>query len=221
MIRKTPLESGEIYHIFTRSIANFQIFNNSDEFYRMMQLLRYYQYNNDLRFSDFLEMKLVQNSGFDIALKTITKDKNPIVQIVAYCLMPTHPHLILKQLADKGISVFMSNVLNGYTRYFNTRHKRKGPLWESGFKNVLVDTDEQLLHLTRYLHLNPVTAHLTEKPENWTFSSFKECLLNSSSTVICGFRDILDIKPASYKKFVNDRVSYQQELAKIKKLMLE
>lgn len=219
MIRKTPLASGEIYHIFTRSIADYHVFNDAIEFDRMMQLLRYYQFDNELRFSEFLDYKMVQSFGFDAALKTVTKDKSPIVQIIAYCLMPTHLHLILKQLTENGISTFMSNTLNSYTRYFNTKHKRKGPLWESEFKNVLIKDDDQFLHLMRYTHLNPVTAHLVEKPENWAFSSYKEFL--SQDGVICKFNDILDIKPSVYRKFVNDRISYQRELAKIKKIILE
>lgn len=221
MLRKIPLANGEVYHIFTRSIADYHIFNDASEFLRMIQLMRYYQFENELRFSEFLDYKLVQSFGFDSALKTITKDKKPIVQIIAYCLMPTHPHLILKQLNDNGITKYLSNILNGYTRYFNTKHKRKGPLWESEFKNVLVDSDEQLYHLSRYLHLNPVTARLVETPENWVFSSYREYISKANCAEICDFRDQMNIKPSSYKKFVNDQISYQRELDKIKHLILE
>src|SRR3990167_9679738 len=104
MIRKIPLTNGEVYHIFTRSIAKYEVFNDASEFLRMIQLMRYYQFENELRFSEFLDYKLVQSLGFDAGFKTIAKDKSPIVQIIAYCLMPTHPHLILKQLSDNGIS---------------------------------------------------------------------------------------------------------------------
>jgi putative transposase len=79
--------------------------------------------------------------------------------------MPTHIHLVLRQLKDGGISKFMSNILNSYSRYFNIKHNRKGPLWEGRFRKVLVGSDEQLLHLTRYVHLNPVTACLVDKPK--------------------------------------------------------
>ena len=220
-MRKNPLVIGEVYHVFTRSIANFLIFNNAEEFNRVIQLLRYYQFNNNPKFSDFLAQKSVQIFGFDSALKTITKNEKPIVQIIAYCLMPTHLHLILKQLEDHGISTFMSNILNGYTRYFNSKHKRKGPLWESEFKNVLVENDEQLYHLSRYLHLNPVTAHLVEKPENWVFSSYQEFISQSKDVEICDFMELIDIEPSSYKKFVNDQISFQRELDKIKHLLLD
>lgn len=222
MLRKNPLVKEEIYHIFSRSIANFHIFNDNTEFSRMMQLLRYYQVDNDLRISDFLELKLVKNVSFDVAFDKLIKGKNRLADIIAYCLMPTHIHLILKQLSDKGVSTYLSNILNGYTRYFNVKHKRKGPLWESEFKNVSVKNNEQLLHLTRYIHLNPVTAHLVEKPENWAFSSYNEYLSQTYKTsAICNFDGTLEIKPSLYRKFVNDQISYQRELAKIKNLIID
>lgn len=222
MMRKVPIVTGETYHIFSRSIANFQIFNNNQEFSRMTDLMRYYQIENTLRFSDFIELDVVHNKGFNNFLKIISKDKEAIVQIVAYCLMPTHIHLVLKQLSENGISNYMRKILDSYTRYFNLSHKRKGPLWESKFKSVLVNNDEQLNHLVRYVHLNPATAKIIDKPENWLYSSYSEYLGRMKSNLsICQFDDILNIEPKSYRKFVNDQISYQRELSKIKNLMID
>jgi len=136
--------------------------------------------------------------------------------------MPTHFHLILKQLKKGGISTFIGNVLNSYSRYFNTKHKRGGPLWEGKFKNVSVETDEQLLHLTRYIHLNPTSAGLVKKPEEWPYSSYLEYLGKIKKiNRICSYEDLIDISPLSYKNFVESRILYQRELAKIKHLILE
>jgi len=221
-MRKNPLVNGETYHIFTRSIADFHIFNNESEFQRMVQLLRYYRKEIELKFSHFLELKNTQKQGFNSAFEVISKDKNHSVEIIAYCLMPTHPHLILKQLNDNGISKYLSNVLNGYTRYFNIKHKRKGPLWESEFKSVLIENDEQLLHLTRYIHLNPVTANLIKRPEEWDYSSYKEYISDNNNTIkICDFDEVLEIDSDRYGRFVHDRISYQKELSKIKKLIMD
>ena len=111
-------------------------------------------------------------------------------------------------------------VLKSYSKYFNKKYKRKGPLWETRFKNVHVDTDEQLLHLTRYIHLNPVTALLVKKPEDWNFSSYKE-YLRESPRKICEFEEFIPIEKNEYKLFVEERIDYQKELAKIKHLLLE
>lgn len=211
----------QVYHVFTKSIAGFKVFNNDDEFCRMVRMLPYYQREKPVfKFSRFIELTKGGGSESNEDISVYSHEK--LVEIVAYCIMPTHLHLILEQLKENGISNFMSNILNSYTRYFNTKHNRKGPLWEGRFKNVLVKTDEQLLHLTRYVHLNPVTAYLVDSPEEWLASSYREYLSRvNDKNKICNYDKILDIEPSSYKKFVDDRAYYQRELAKIKHLLLE
>ncbi len=221
-MRKNVLVIGEVYHVINKSIAGFKIFNDDSEFSRMVEVIRYYQREKpEIKFSEFIESIGFQPNSSQAANYN-SDNKEKLVEIIAYCIMPTHLHLILKQLKENGISVFMSNVLNSYTRYFNIRHKRKGPLWEGRFKSILVETDEQLLHLTRYLHLNPVTAYLIDTPESWAMSSYREYLLRvNERNKFCRYDGILDIEPIAYKKFVEDRVSYQRELASIKSLLLE
>ncbi len=212
---------GEVYHIFNKSIAKFNIFNNEPEFSRMIQVMRYYRKENpSMKFSKFIKSSKVKLNN--IYRYVSFSDKEKLVEIIAYCLMPTHIHIILKQLKESGISIFMKNIFDSYTRYFNVKHKRKGPLWEGRFKNILIRTDEQLLHLIRYIHLNPVTAYLVSEPEKWQASSHLEYLLEiDNKDRICKYDGILDINPISYNKFVKDRICYQRELAKIKGLLIE
>lgn len=221
MKRKNELVEGQVYHIFSRSIAKFIIFNNDSDYQRMMNLIKYFQVKDPpTKFSFFMDLKSVEQNGFDNHFDLITKDQEKLVQIIAYCLMPTHVHLTLKQLKPKGISIFMGKVLNSYTRYFNSKYHRKGPLWESKFQNVLVENDEQLLHLSRYLHLNPVTARLAEKPQDWFFSSYSE-YLGKNDISFCQFKDLINLDPKQYKKFVLNRIAYQRELDIIKKQILD
>lgn len=181
-------------------------------------MLNYYKVENPpLKFSTFSEIK-----NKEVFHHKHFTSRNNLVEIIAYCFMPTHIHLILRQLKKDGISSFMSRVLNSYTRYFNVKNKRKGPLWESRFKNVEVITDEQLLHLTRYIHLNPVTANLVEDPHDWSFSSYKEYLGKKKlEECICNYSRLLEIVPEDYKKFVSARKDFQWELAELKELFLE
>jgi len=211
-----------VYHVFNRSIADFVIFNNATEFTRMLEVIQYYQIEKpSICFSEFTKLNDCKKSYVHNKPIFLAKKKK-LVEIIAYCLMPTHPHLILDELKDRGVSIFINNILNSYTRYFNIRHKRKGPLWESRSKKILIKSDKQLQHLTRYIHLNPVTAYLVDKPEKWKFSSYKEYLLKiSGDKKICNYDDILDIEPFSYKEFVEDRISYQRELAEIKHILIE
>ena len=96
------------------------------------------------------------------------------------------------------------------------------PPVSTDYKNVLIETDEQLLHLTRYIHLNPVTAYLIDNPKDWFASSYKEYLSEvTGDNKICNYADFLEIKPNLYKDFVEGNISHQRELAGIKDLLLE
>lgn len=217
--RKMPLAQGEIYHVFTKSIAGFKIFNSDKAYLRMIDTIAFYTLNKPpCKFSLWQpDTKPDTKPALDLG-----KDEEKIVRILAYCLMPTHIHLILEQLKEKGISRFVNLILKSYSKYFNESHDRKGPLWEGRFKNVLVGSDEQLLHLTRYVHLNPVTSFLVNKPEDWQFSSYKEYMGSiDSSKGICNFSAHIDVDKSLYAKFVENQINYQRELRIIKHLILE
>lgn len=206
-----------------KSIAGYKVFSNRRDYLRMQQMLRYFMIKENLpKFSQFVSREEVKQFGFETCLEKYFGDAKQHIKLISYCLMPTHLHLVTKQLHQNGISMFMLKLLNSYSRYFNTKYKRKGPLWVSRFKSVHVETDEQLLHLTRYLHLNPTTANLTDKPEGWEWSSYHEYLQPEDLKYpLSKFNGLLDVAPKKYQKFVNDQIDYQRELGKIKKLVLE
>ncbi len=92
--------------------------------------------------------------------------------IIAYCLMPNHYHLLLRQDGDLPLSRFINVLFNAYVQAFNLRHSRRGPLFEGRFRHVWVDREEYLLHLCRYIHLNPVMAGLAANPDDWPHSDY-------------------------------------------------
>lgn len=186
-------------------------------------MLVYYRISNmPMQFSNFMHLSSVKSEGFEQILKSMCDGSENLVQIIAYCIMPTHFHFILKQLRNNGITKFIGNLLNSYSRYFNLKRKRKGPLWVGPFKNVPVKTDEQLMHLTRYIHLNPVTASLVKKPNEWIASSYAEYIgLSEPEDRICDYDGLLSIDCDQYKTFVFDGIGYQKELLKIKTLLFD
>lgn len=216
--RKYPLVNGQYYHIFSRSIAKYIVFNNQNDYGRFIELANLYRYIDfNYKYSNFANLRIKMQKNVIDGL-----DKNrKLVEIVAYCIMPTHIHLLLKQIVENGISKYMAKILNSYTRYFNLKHHRKGPLWEGHFNNILVNSDEQLLHLTRYIHLNPTSAGLVEKPEDWEHSSYKEYINPELTSRLCNFDNLFDLNPTQYRKFVNDQKSYQRELSIIKSVMID
>ena len=211
--RKYPLVTGEYYHVFNKSIAGYRIFNGDLQYRRMVCSIQYYQYSNlNYCFSDFLRFKRVEREGFHKSLHLKRTKYSRLVEVIAYCIMSTHIHLALKQLLDNGISIFMGNILNSYARYFNRKHKRFGPLWAGRFQDVIIDSDEQLWHLSKYVHLNPTTAGLIDKPHNWIYSSYLEYLdVINQEERISQWEDVMELTPCEYKKFVNDQIDYQRK----------
>lgn len=221
--RLIPLVTDQIYHIINRGAAAQPIFLGKKDYQRALETIFYYQnLQPPLRYSFF--QRLPSDKRREI-LAYLRKRKEFFIDIIAYCLMPNHIHLLVKQLHDDGVSKFMSNFTNSYTRYFNTRKKRVGPLFQGKFKAVRIETDEQLIHVSRYIHLNPYSsyivkslAHLKEYP----YSSLLEYLFPEKSNlcnkemVLEHFRNII-----SYRKFLFDQSDYQRELDKIKHLLLE
>ncbi len=205
----------KIYHVFTKSIAGFQIFLSNKDYKRMLELLQYYKSNPILKFSEYKKLKNKIKIHYEKSHKT-----SYLVEIIAYCLMPTHLHLILEEIEYPGISEYMRKILDSYTRYFNKKIGRKGPLWEGRIKKVFVESDTQLLHLTRYVHLNPVSAGLVKKPEDWEYSSYKQ-YIGLEKEKICNKEKFLDILEKEYKEFVEDRIDYQRSLEFIKHIILE
>ena len=117
----------------------------------------------------------------------------------------------------------MSQFQNSYTRYFNTKYKRIGPLLQGVFKGVYVETMEQLLHVSRYVHLNPVVSFLVDEknPESYAWSSLTEYLKGGSPFLSC--QPILDQfkNPDGYRKFIVDHIDYAKKLSEIKHLLIE
>ncbi|MFH0991040.1 MAG: transposase [bacterium] len=95
-------------------------------------------------------------------------------KLLAYCLMPNHYHLIIHQIIPKAISKFIGSVCKGYVQAINIAYHRTGHLFEGKYKIKHIDDTPYLLHLSRYIHLNPVRARLVEKAVNWPYSSCKE-----------------------------------------------
>lgn len=118
----------------------------------------------------------------------------------------------------------LTNLQNSYAKYFNIKNKRQGPLFQSMFKAVRVETDEQFLHLSRYIHLNPYTSYLVNREQlpSYPWSSYPAYFENKLPEVV-NTKAILDLTGNinKYKKFVLDQAEYQKNLNTIKHLLVD
>jgi len=202
-----------IYHVFNKSISGFKILTDWTNCNRFLLTIDYYNNQlNQLSLSKYLVANKPGKYKNDNVL--IDKEENKI-KILVYCLMPDHYHLLFKVKQENLISKYLGNIENSYTRFFNNKFKRKGPLWQSVFKAVMIKTNWQLLHVSRYIHLNPTTASLVQKPEDWKFSSYKKFIEDDKNIP----REISISKNKTYRQFVEDQVEYQKKLKQIRKLI--
>ncbi len=170
MKRICPFENNSFHHVYSKSIYRYELFTCPEEYQRMIQLIVFYQYDGHKQpFSQFILNK--NNEQYMKTMSELYGQENSIVRLEAYCLMPTHIHLILQQLTDNGIPIFMGRLLNAYSRYFNLRHNRRGPLWESRFGNRVIGSEMVLNKCIEYVHYNPVKEALTKSPAQWPYSS--------------------------------------------------
>jgi putative transposase len=94
------------------------------------------------------------------------------VEIISYCLMSNHYHLLLRTQTT-SISIIMARINKHYADYYNNRHQVSGHLYEKPFYSKPVYDSVGLLEVSRYIHLNPIEANITVKPQNYRWSSFQ------------------------------------------------
>ncbi|PIR43419.1 hypothetical protein COV24_02665 [candidate division WWE3 bacterium CG10_big_fil_rev_8_21_14_0_10_32_10] len=218
-IRKYPLNTNEIYHIFNKTIDNKNIFINYKICNYFYNLSRYYRSEKGI--ISYSNLHRLSNENRNDYIKKITMLRYHRVEIISYNLMPNHFHFILKQKKDKGISVFISNVINSLTKIYNKQSRRLGPVFLPRFKSVLVETDEQLIHLSRYIHLNQYSSKIFNNKEDllkYPWSSFHEYIenpkkrLSNDKMILSLFNDNRN----RYKNFVLDNADWQRTRELIK-----
>lgn len=217
--RFQKLINGECYHVFNRSVQKEEILKSSKLLNRTLDLFGFYRFPQKLRYSYFQRLKDGLQNEYLKQLEKLT----PFIEIYAFSLMPNHYHLLLKQLQDKGIEKFLSNFQNSFAKYFNLLKDRNGPVFQCPFKAKHISTDAEFLHISRYIHLNPITSSIIdlEELDNYPWTSFGSYISKNNSLVntepiikICG-------SSLKYLSFVKNRADHQKKLNKIKHLIID
>ena len=204
--------NNELYHVFNRGVEKRTTFMDKRDYGRFIETMDYYKIKDP-------------PTRFSFRNRPIFMQKNApssvLVEIVCFCLMPNHFHLLLKQIKDNGISIFLNKLSNSYTKYFNTKHTRVGPLFQGSFKAIRIENDEQLLHISRYIHLNPLIDYLTKDLKTYPYSSYPEFL--GLKKGFCKKDIILGnfSSPLEYEKFVLDQEDYGRTIKQIERVLLE
>ena len=214
MERRIVFSEGEYYHIYNRGVDKRNIFMEGNDYVRFQKML--YVANS----TKPVVYKTIQG----VPLDKIERDEQ-IVAIGAYCLMPNHFHILVKEISEGGITRFMEKLGTGYSMYFNKKYNRTGFLFQGNFKAEHVDSDEYLKYLYSYIHLNPVKlidptwkevgirdAETTRVYlENYHSSSYPDYLgVDREEKLILSkneFPEYFD-KPKDFKEYINDWLEF-------------
>lgn len=135
--------------------------------------------------------------------------------------MPDHFHLLLYQEQKDAIPKLLKQVSNAYTLYFNKKYNRVGALFQGRYKAVSITSENQLIHLNRYIHLNPLISGLINNLTEYPWSSYSEFSTNSNG--LCKkdgiFARFMSLN--NYNEFMKDEKDYKEKLDKIKHLIIE
>ena len=203
-------EIGGYYHIYNRGVDKRDIYLSEADYQYFLLGLDYYRDSQ-------AKQPLSQTDTRRIdPLRLI---KQPVVEVLCYYLLPNHYHLLVREDSTHGVGTYLSKIQNSYTQYFNTHQHRSGHLFQGPFQIVQVETDEQLLILSRYIHLQGFTAQLTNSIES-PWSSVGGYL--ASEKTFCNTKLISSLaKSQSYRDFLENYKEYARTLATIKHLLHE
>lgn len=165
---------GEIYHIFNRGVNKEKIFLTKKDYEIFLHRLKENLFPEliDKKKSSWLERrrKILPPNSFDL---------------IAYCLMPNHFHLLIQQKANLPITKLISKICTSYSMCFNKTNNRIGAVFQDAFKAVLVENNEQLLWTSYYIHKNPIEANLVDDLKNYKWSSYLEYFDQQTSINLC------------------------------------
>ncbi len=238
--RKEKFNNGEVYHIVLRAIDDNLIFKDIDDHYR--GIFSIYEFNTakpvvirDRRQARSRIKKILRKINKDPCFATDSRDK--IVEILAFCLMPNHFHLLVRQIKDGGITKFMAKMGTGYGGYFNKKYHRKGHVFQNNFKAVSIKSDEQLKIAWAYIHANPISLielkwkgrgiHDFKKVikflENYKWSSYLDYLGSVDFPSVTDREFILETMGGQRKckEFLEDYIKHTGKIKEFPELTLE
>ena len=164
---KDYIENG-IYHLYNRGVNKSEIFLDNQDFSVFCSYLKDYLLpKNIINLNIILDSSESSPQEKDKALKLLKLNNfSEEINLLCYSLLPNHFHLLIKQSSPDAIDRFTNSFGIRYSTYFNHKYHRIGPLFQGRYKAVLVNSEEQLLYLSHYIHLNPF-VWLKKSPGLW------------------------------------------------------
>ena len=209
-MRKFSFRDDHYYHVYNRGTDKRKIFLRHGEYARFIRTI------SSLLINGTAQQKIITRKSLAFSKK---------LSFIAYCLMPNHYHFLVMQREENGISEFMHHLNTSYTKYFNTSHTRTGRLFEYTFRAVEIESTEQLIHVSRYIHLNPILANLTKDLNKYQWSSYLD-YIGKRAGKLCEKDEILGIisekdSMRKYEEFVLDHIDYAKHIKQLENVTFD
>ncbi len=205
-IRRVRFVPDERYHLCARGVGKQTLFLEDRDYIRFLFLLLHFQasipfFNLSRQVNCF-----VRSKAFNISQEEQEKIlQQRQVSLESFAIMPNHIHISLQEIAKQGISNYMQRLLTGYAKYFNTKYKRTGHVFEGPFRAVHVKGNEQLLYLSAYIHRNPREIPTWKGKELlYPWSSYQDYMKENRWKDLIVPNIVMDqfSTPAKYQEFV-------------------
>ena len=161
IIHRYTAKMENVYHTLNRGVEKREIFLDKQDYLRFVHNL--YEFNDEERVQNSIKIFRTDPKLTDTAAR---KKRKTIVDVLAFCLMPNHYHLMLSPRVKNGIPKFMAKINIGYAKYFNQKYEREGALFQGRYKKILITDNTHFLHLPFYIHFNPLDLKYPEWREN-------------------------------------------------------
>ncbi len=250
-VKRPKLVNDEIYHIVVRGVGNSLLFKHINDYYRGIFSL--YEFNNanpvsiikrrqqiqniKKKFREHLSAKKRREQFSSKSFKMMVDKRNHLVEVLAFCFMPNHVHLLLKQIKNDGITKFMRKFGAGYATYFNKKYNRRGHLFQSRFRAVHIKNDEQLKTVFVYIHSNGISLVEPKWKErgiknpkkvikflgDYKWSSYQDYIGKTNFPSVTERKFLLKVmgEKKGCKNFVENWIKYKKELKFWNKITLE
>ena len=236
--RKQQFVNGEIYHLILRGIDDNLIFKDINNYYR--GIFSIYEFNDIKAVTIQLRRKI--RNAFKKKIKKldivdITDERDKLIEILAFCFMPNHIHLLVRQLKFNSITKFMSKLGTGYAGYFNRKYKRKGYVFQNRFKDVYIKDDNQLKVIFTYIHTNPISLiepkwkekgiknpkKVIDFLENYKWSSYQDYIGKKNFPSVTKREFFLKIigGEEGCRNFVGNWIKHKGEIKRLGNVILE
>lgn len=222
--------AGNLYHILNRGVDGRKIFIDEKDYFRFVHDLFEFNDENSAFNIGYHFTKNRKNQSIDVGRQYIAKSKEReprklMAEILAFCLMPNHYHLLLRPKKDESVAGFIKKINGGYAKYFNNKYQRAGALFQGKYKSILIEKDAHFIHLPYYIHSNPLDLKFPEWRskeiknykeamkflENYRWSSFPDYIGKKNFPSVTQRKFLLEFfeGPEQYKK---DTIKWLKEM---------